>query len=163
VKLAFAKNFSLATMSERERRLVMFGGAAAVVLVLLAVVLPLDRSVARAHDRVTQKQSDLLWMRSIAPELGAAGPVAARPDSAESLLVTIDRSAREAGLGSALTSSEPSGAGALSIRLEKASFDQIVGWLARLAEQNGVRVDAATIDAAGEPGLVNASLVLRIR
>jgi type II secretory pathway component PulM len=47
------------------------------------------------------------------------------------------------------------------VRLDKASFDALVGWLARLAEQNGIRVESATVDAAGAPGLVSASLVLR--
>jgi type II secretory pathway component PulM len=49
------------------------------------------------------------------------------------------------------------------VRLEKAQFGMLVGWLARLAEQNGIRVESATIDNAGEPGIVNAGLVLRIR
>ena len=75
--------------------------------------------------------------------------------------VVVDRAAREAGLGESLTSSEPSGAGGLRVRLEKAPFDIMVGWLARLADQHGVRVESATIDSASEPGLVNAALVLR--
>jgi type II secretory pathway component PulM len=46
------------------------------------------------------------------------------------------------------------------LRLEAASFDVLVAWLASLQQQYGVRVDAAAIDAAGAPGLVNASLTL---
>ena len=49
------------------------------------------------------------------------------------------------------------------MRLEKAQFGLIVGWLARLSEQNGITVESATIDNAGEPGIVNAGLVLRTR
>ena len=50
--------------------------------------------------------------------------------------------------------------GSLTVRLEKAPFDSLVAWLARLAQQNGVVVDSATIEKAGAPGLVNAALVL---
>jgi type II secretory pathway component PulM len=77
--------------------------------------------------------------------------------------VVVDRAAREAGLGTALTSSEPSGAGGLQVRLEKAPFDAIVGWLARLSEQDGIRVDSATMDNSGQPGVVNAGIVLHTR
>jgi len=64
-------------------------------------------------------------------------------------------------LGSALNSSEPGGPGALRVRLDKAPFDTLVVWLARLSQQNGIRVESGNIDAAGAPGLVNAGLVLR--
>jgi len=46
------------------------------------------------------------------------------------------------------------------VRLEKASFDMLVGWFARLAQQNGVTVDSAVIEKSGAPGLVNANIVL---
>ena len=72
----------------------------------------------------------------------------------------VDRSARESGLGNALAGSEPSGAGGLSVRLQKASFDTLVTWLARLSQQNGIRVESANVDLAGAPGIVNASIVL---
>lgn len=154
---------SLDSLSERERRLVTIGGVVAVLLLLIGVVLPLDRSVARTHARVEQKQADLLWMQGIGPELASAGPTAAQPATQESLLVVVDRAARESGLGSALTSSEPSGAGGLRVRLEKAPFDTLIGWLARLSERHGIRVESATIDSTGEPGIVNAGLVLHTR
>src|SRR2546430_10736923 len=49
-----------------------------------------------------------------------------------------------------------------SVRLAKAPFDSLVGWLARLAQQNGVSVESATIEKTDTPGLVNAAIV-RIR
>jgi type II secretory pathway component PulM len=155
--------WSLDSLNEHERRMVMLGGAIAAVLLVVAVILPLDRSVTKAHERVGRKQSDLAWMRSVGPSLAGVGPMGAQPATQESLLVLVDRAARESGLGTSLTSSEPSGAGGLRVRLEKAPFDILVGWLARLADQNGVQVEAASIDKAGEAGLVNAAIVLRTR
>ena len=46
------------------------------------------------------------------------------------------------------------------MRLEKAPFDYLVAWLARLAQQNGVVIDSATIEKSGDTGLVNAAIVL---
>ncbi|MCB1623380.1 MAG: type II secretion system protein M [Pseudomonadales bacterium] len=150
-------------LSERERLLVTMGAAAAIVLLLLAVVLPLNMAVAKASARVDKKRSDLAFIQSVAPEVAAAGPLAGGGTSAESLVVLIDRSARESGLGSSLASTQPSGDKSLRLRLDKASFDLLVGWLARLSDQHGVSVESAEIDGGGEPGLVNAGLVLRAR
>jgi general secretion pathway protein M len=153
----------LQSLSERERRMVIFGGIAAVVLLIVGVLFPLESSVTKTHARIQQKEQDLAWMKGVAPTLAAAGPLAAPPENQESLIVLIDRSARELGLGASLTSSEPSGPGGLRVRLEKAPFDILVGWIGRLADQNGIRVESASVDGAGEPGVVNASLVLRTR
>ncbi|HWZ62895.1 MAG TPA: type II secretion system protein M [Steroidobacteraceae bacterium] len=148
----------LGQLSERERRMVVAGAVLVPLLLVFGVLLPLDHSVAQAHARLLKKRTDLEWMQGVAPEL-AASP---QPPSAagESLLVIVDRSARESGLSGALSGSEPAGPGALSLRLQKAPFDVLVVWLARLAQQNGIRVDSATIDSAGAPGLVNAAVVL---
>jgi len=145
-------------LSERERRIVQVGAVLAAVLLVVGVLLPLDRNVAQVHERLAKKRNDLAWMQGVAPEL-AASP---QPPSAagESLLVIVDRSARESGLAGSLAGSEPAGPGGLSLRLQKAPFDTLMAWLARLAQQNGIRVDSATIDSAGSPGLVNAALVL---
>ena len=156
-------NWSLSSLSERERRMAVIGGGVAVALLLVAVLLPLNRSVSRANERVGRKQVDLAWMRSVSPELSGASATIAQPATQDSLLVVVDRVARESGLGTALTSSEPSGPGGLRVRLDNAPFDTLVGWLARLADQHGIRVEAASIDGAGEPGLVNAAVVLHTR
>src|ERR1700682_3640349 len=100
---------SFAARPERERRLVLGGLAVAAVILIFGVVIPVDRSVAHALDRLAGKRADLIWMQSVAPELAtSAAPPAA---TGESLLVIIDRSARESGLAGALASSEPAGPG----------------------------------------------------
>jgi len=80
--------------------------------------------------------------------------------SGESLVVLVDRTGREAGLGGSLRDQSPSGEHGLRLRLEGAPFDALVAWLASLQQQYGVTIEAASIDAAGAPGLVNASLTL---
>ena len=148
------------SLAERERRLVMIGGAVALVLLVFAVVAPLERGVSQSAARVTRKQSDLGWMRQMGPALAVA-PQAA-PANPESLIVLVDRSAREAGLGQALTGSQPSGNGALRTQFEKAEFNRLLDWVAQLAQQQGVQVESASFDAVADvPGTVNAVIVLR--
>jgi general secretion pathway protein M len=155
-----AMKFSFDTMSEREQRLVKFGGIGAVLILIFGVLMPLDSSVSKARARITQKQVDLVWMRGVAPFLAQSQPM--RPGgTGESLIVVVDRSARESGLDKALAGTEPSGPGAIQVRLEKAPFDAMIGWMSRLAQQNGISVDGATIDTTGTPGIVNAAIVLR--
>jgi general secretion pathway protein M len=148
-----------AGLAERERRFVNIGAVAVAVLVLSGVMLPLNRNIVQARQRVTLKQADLAFIQQVAPELAAAGPGGSA--AGESLVVLIDSSARESGLGKSLSSSQPTGDGGLRIRLENAPFDGIVAWLARLSQQHGVRVESAEIESAGEAGLVNAGLVVK--
>ena len=151
--------FSFETLSARERRMVLICGIIALLVLVFGVLLPLNHSVTQARTRIGQKQADLQWMRNVTPVLLAN--TAQGSTNGESLIVVVDRSARESGLGGSLAGSDPSGPGGLQVRLEKAPFDILVGWLARLSQQNGIRVEAASIDGAGAPGLVNAAIVLR--
>jgi len=157
MKLPFAQNLSLDSLSERDRRTLLIGGVVAALL-LLYVVIQLDSSVSSAHKRIIKKQTDLVWMRTAAPELAATSSHVGANE--QSLLVLVDSSARESGLASSLAGSDPAGPGGLSVRLQKAPFDTLITWLARLSQQNGIRVDTASIESAGSPGLVNAALVL---
>jgi len=146
--------------SPRDQLVLRWGMAAAVLILLMAVLLPLQRSVAQARKQVAGKQADLQWMRSMGPALAAAGPDPATAPTGQSMVVLIDTSARESGLGQALTSSQPAG-GAVRIQLENADFNLLVGWLSRLASQHGVRVESASVTGSAAPGIVNASVVLR--
>jgi type II secretory pathway component PulM len=149
-------------LNEREQRIVGFGAAAAVVLLILAVFIPLQRNVSAGAQRIERKRADLAWLQSVAPELNGLAVSAPAPLH-ESLVALVDRTAREAGLGKSLVGSQPSGNGGLNTRFEQVSFDQLASWLSQLNERYGISAQSATIDAAGMPGIVNASLVLHAR
>ncbi|MEZ5532514.1 MAG: type II secretion system protein M [Steroidobacteraceae bacterium] len=150
-------------LAERERRFVAIGGCIALAIVLLMVLLPLTRGAAALGERVEKKRADLAWMRSVAPALASAGPVVDSGAGAESLVVTVDRTAREANLGESLVRSEPSGNGGQRVQFDKARFDVMLAWLARLRQQHGIRIVSASVERSGEPGLVTASIELSAR
>lgn len=147
-------------LAPRERRLVYAAAAlAAIALLYAGVALPLEHLHAKQSARVERKAADLAWMRQAAPRVAA---ITARGGGAghESLVVLIDRTGRESGLGSAIRDQNPSGENGMRLRIEGASFDTMVTWLASLQQQYGVSVSDATIAATTAPGLVNASITL---
>jgi general secretion pathway protein M len=150
------------SLKPRERAIVAGGG---VLVLLFAIYLlglaPLYSAVNARAGRVAAKEGDLAWMRSVGGEVMALNvtgtPVA---PSNESLVVLIDRAARECGLGSALTGQTPSGDNGIRVRLEQAEFDKLVVCLGGLQQAHSVTIESANIDRTGKPGFVNASLVL---
>jgi len=153
---------AISQLGERERRMVIVGGIVALILLILAVLMPLQRSVGAATRRVDRERGDLAWLQSVAPQLGALRNSTPRP-LRESLVVLVDQTARDAGIGKSLVGSQPSSNGALTVRLEQAPFDQMVTWLSNLGERYGVHAQSATIDADKNPGTVDATLELRAR
>ena len=73
----------LQRLEPRERRMVVFGAVAALLLLIIAIVLPLQRSVSAVQQRVERKRDDLQWLRSMAPQLaglqGSVPPVLRGP------------------------------------------------------------------------------------
>lgn len=151
------------SLKPRERVFVSVGVVLVVLVAVYTLALePFYAAVGTRMERVAQKEADLAWMRSVAGEmiaLNAAAPAAAAP-SGESLVVLIDRSARECGLGSALTGQTPNGENGIRVRLEGADFDKLMVCLGTLQQVHAVAIESATIDRTDQPGLVNASLVL---
>jgi type II secretory pathway component PulM len=146
-----------ATLDEREQRMVTFGGAAAIVLLVAGLIWKLGSAVSVAEDRVERRRQDLAWIEAVTPRLQAAP--AARPG--ESLTIAVDRMAQEGGLGAALAGIEPAGAGAIRARFTAASFDSLALLLARLQKERNVIAETASVSGTGEAGLVDATLVLR--
>jgi general secretion pathway protein M len=150
-------------LQPRERVIIVAGAILVVVVAIYMLALePFYKAVNGRAQRVAQKEADLAWMRSIAGELqalNASQPMRQSP-SGESLVVLIDRAARECGLASALTGQTPNGESGIRVRLESADFDKLMVCLGTLQQVHAVTIESATIDRTAQPGLVNASLVL---
>jgi general secretion pathway protein M len=151
-------------LSPRERAIVIGGGGIAVFAVIYFLLLsPFYSSIEARGRRVATKQADLAWLQGSVAEvqsLAASQPQAAGP-AGESLVVLIDRTAREAGLGTSLTGQTPAGDTGIRVRLEAAPFDSVVQWLGVLQQQYAVSIEAATIDRTPAQGAVNATLTLQ--
>jgi len=148
-------------LARREQRAVLAGAGACALLLLFAAWLPVERRVAALEHRVHEKQSDLAWLQAVQPQLAQLRDAPAA--SSESLVVLVDRVARETGISRSLRGSQPGEGNTLSVRLEQVPFDALVNWAGQLAQQHGVSVLTASIDGGAGVGTVGATIVLRAR
>ena len=145
-----------AGLQEREQRVVGIGAAALALLLLVGgILLPLQSALSNAVRRTETKREDLAWMRANAAEIQSSGGVLL--GAGEPPVVVVDRVGREAGLGTALRGTQPSGAG-VRVQLEAAPFDTLITWLASLDQRYGLAVESITVDRAARPGTVNANI-----
>jgi general secretion pathway protein M len=146
-----------AGLQERERRVVSIGAVALSALILVGgILLPLHAAVSTAVKRAETRREDLAWMRINAAEI-QSGAATLFNDTGEAPVVLVDRVGREAGLGTALKGTQPSGNG-VRVQLEAAPFDTLVTWLATLDQRYGLAIDSITVDRAARPGIVNANI-----
>lgn len=85
---------------------------------------------------------------------------APRPRSDASLLLLVNRSIGDAGLGAFLDEGAADGESRVRMSLLDAPFPQVSAWLAGLAVQEGIRTVSADIERGSAPGLTQVSLVL---
>lgn len=149
-------------LETRERQF-LAGGAIvlAVIVFFLAVIQPLVQYRERAAEDVAAERALVAWMRGAAEVLRERGPAAsANVDTSGSLLALADSSARAAGLANALNRIQQEGDESVRVRLESANFDSLIRWLGELQARYGVSASEMTVDRAGAPGLVDASITL---
>lgn len=146
-----------------RERVVLAVGAAAILCALCYVLLfaPLGSAVTARAKRIEQKQNDLLWMQSVAPQLAAfsANPVM-RNSSGESMVVLVANTASNSNVAAALTGQTPDGPNGVRVRFEGVPFDALVLWLGALQKDYGIRITAAELSRTAQSGQVNASLSL---
>lgn len=151
------------TLTSRERSVVAMGAAVAFAFIFwLAVWRPLAAANSAMAERIERKAADVAWMRAAAAE---ARQLATRPAEAGnrgdlSLLALAEQSARGSGLAAGFRRGEPVGEARVRVMFEAVSFDQLVNWLVLLNERYAVHADELSVDRAGEPGLVDARVLL---
>lgn len=148
-------------LQPRDRAIV----ATAIILLIVVSVYslalsPIYKAVRIRNENVTQKQQDLAWMQSMAPQLRAL--IISRPviNQNESLVVVIASSAGRANIASAIAGQTPVGNNKVRVQLDTVSFDSLVTWLGMLQSDFGITVEGAEIAHGAQPGQVKAGLTL---
>ncbi len=158
------RNFSfdrLRNLPQRERWMVI-GGAIGLLLVLyLSLWLPMQRELSRLRTSVPQEKVQLAQMRVQAMEISQLRASGRVPQAGGNLLANLEQSATANGVRGHITRMEPDGNNGARLSLEGVHFNALIGWLANLQNQGGVRIEKASFESQTAAGTVNARLTLR--
>lgn len=149
-------------LAPRERVMVSAAGALMLfAIVYLAGFRPLSISTERNAAMVADQQELLEELTQLAARRGPQrGAVTGTGGGDQSLVLVVDRTTRDKGLGAYLKRNQPDGADAIRLRFEDAPFDNLLSWLVEMQSTYGVGAISANIDTSRSPGRVNCNLVL---
>ena len=145
---------------QRRERVVLLAGSAVGMLILAWSFAwsPLRSATQDLDAMVAEKLSILADARRLqAP--GAPPVPSVTPE--ESLVLVVDQTHRAHGLGGTLSRNQPDGEDGIRVTFQRVPFAQLVSWLGALQQGHGIVVISANLDGTQQPGLVNASLVMR--
>ncbi len=142
-------------LAPREQLVLRVGTIVGGALLIAGLVWRLHGVVQGTEKRIAAKRADADYIHAVLPELRAAPTPAG---GGQSLVAVVDRTTRDAGLAANLKGTEPSGSSGVRVRFEGASFEQLVTWLARIQQEYGLAIQAATLEKTETAGRVNASL-----
>ncbi|MGD8379320.1 MAG: type II secretion system protein M [Gammaproteobacteria bacterium] len=151
------------SISPREQLLVLAAAAAlTLMLAWFGAIAPYLHWHDGLEQRVAQKRELVAWMQESATRIRALEGTGTAPVHAGgSLFANVNLAAQNAGLAGSMKRISPEGDTSVRVRMEGASFDSLIRWLADLDRGYGVSVDSISIDRAEQDGTVNASITLK--
>lgn len=123
-----------------------------------AVVGPLLDRTEISKQRLAAETALMERLDRVGSRMAALPAPRARSDA--SLLLLVNGSIRDAGLGRFLEEGAADGETRVRLRLLDAPFPEVSAWLAGLAVQEGIRTVSADIELGSAPGITQVSLVL---
>ncbi|MFK7912593.1 MAG: type II secretion system protein GspM [Pseudomonadales bacterium] len=131
--------------------------AAAIVLTLLWVLLwkPIADWREVTHNRYLNAQSNFEWL-TVNEQRARSAVTSSASGTDRQLLRVITQAAKAHNLQ--LNRVQPEGQGGVSVVLQDQTFNDVLTFVAQLAENNGVTVGRAAIDGSGVAGRVNAQI-----
>lgn len=148
-----------------ERMIVSIGGIIITILILyLAVLEPYKLKSEEFALKVTKQKSQNEWLKKASLEVkqlqGSSNGANKKRKSGQSLLVVVDRTARQNKLAEFLKRVEPEGSSRVRVWLDDAPFDLVSKWLSLLQTKYQLDVETAVLDKVEAVGRVNARLVI---
>ena len=153
-------------LSPRDQKLAIITIALLIITLFYTMIWePIhDESI---HQKQEQKiQQDIyVWMKNAQIEVdsirksGNTTEKIAKENSPVSIV--IEQSANTSGLKKYISKIESSGKNSAQIKIENASFDQMLLWINTLNTRYGIFVSSAKIERTDKEGIINARLTLK--
>ena len=132
--------------------------AAAVVFLWAGVWKPVAAWEEAQADRRTDARNLLDWLKANETRARSAVEQGGN-ETTRSILPIVTRAAEARGLK--VGRLQPESDGVVSVTLQDQAFNDLIGWIADLGDNQGITVVRASIDAQETAGLVNAQLRLQ--
>lgn len=153
----------LDTLESREKRIVIGGGIALVVILFYLLIWDPIISGHEEQQLKNNSQRQLYsWMEDAGAEiisLQSAGSSSATRFKNQSISSLADRSARTTGLKAFISKIEQN-KNDVKVILKDADFDLIINWLTDLENRYGIISSQIKIERSKEDGAVNANITL---
>lgn len=148
-------------LAPRERRLVVIGAAAVVLmLIYFAVITPIRSAHSRLMNDVQQKRQLLALINRSAGRIQSVTGSGGHLQPGESVFAATSSSIQSSPISGAVQRLEQTQNGGVRLSLSGVSFDALVQWLGTLSGQKGISATRATIQQGNDPGTVDATLTL---
>lgn len=156
-----ALNLWYQSLAQRDRIMVI--GTSVVMVITLFYLLvwePLYQGLEQQQQQYKSQQSIVSWMQQAAAEIKTLKRSGAKTatKSNQPVSLIIEQSAKISGLKNNIGKLESSGKQGARVKLDTASFDQMLIWLNTLEKRHGITVTSASIERAEKTGTVNARL-----
>lgn len=150
-------------LEQRERTLVSSMGVMMVIAMVYFFVLePLFSGATSYRERVATAETDLDYMKRVAPALKQARGTSRgeqRPNGNRTLLSIVDQTTKQFNLTT--RSSTQSGTDKIRVQFPDSSFNAMIGWFGELHTKHNVQIDAVNlIREDGSPGVVSGSVTI---
>ena len=148
-----------------ERTIISVGGIILTVLILyLAVLEPFMKKTEEYTAKISKQEIEIEWLKKASLEVkqlqASSSGVTTQRHAGESLLVVVDRTAKQNNLEDSLKRVEPDGSDRVRVWLDNAPFDEVAKWLSLLQSNYQLDIESAEYDKVEMVGRDNVRLVM---
>lgn len=150
-------------LSNRER-LIVSGGAIVVLIMSVYLLLwePLTIQRSQLQTSVQAQRTTYAWMQKAAIEVRQlSGKGDGIKNQSESLLGTINNTAKLKLAGAILKRVEEDRQQGVRVWIEQVAFDDLILWLGQLQQQHGISVSSLVSERHAKTGRVDVRLILQ--
>lgn len=128
-------------------------------LFYLIVWEPLHQGLEQQQQKFRSQQDIHAWMESASNEVMALKRTGTRKaPTSQPIALTLENSSKISGLKQHINKIESSGKNGARVKIDSASFDQLLVWLNTLEQQHGVTITTASIERKDIAGTISARL-----
>ena len=144
----------------RERNLLITTVILLVITLFYLIVWePVHQGRDQQQEKLKSQQDIHAWMQSAATEVKSfKGAGTRKAPSNQPITLILENSAKISGLKQHINKIESSGKDGARVKIDSASFDQLLVWLNTLEQQHGVTITTASIERNDTAGTVSARL-----